>query len=87
MIATAKEGRRQFEEQMAREREQRHAQRQVTFGWDGDTAPGTSADAGADSRDDTRDDSRDDTRPDTAPDARHTPSVSPASQTSTPSKR
>jgi glutathione-regulated potassium-efflux system ancillary protein KefC len=41
MIATAKEGRRQFEEQMAREREQRHAQRHVTFGWDGETAPVT----------------------------------------------
>ncbi|VVE00562.1 glutathione-regulated potassium-efflux system protein KefC [Pandoraea fibrosis] len=39
MIATAKEGRRQFEEQMTREREQRRAQRQVTFGWDGETAP------------------------------------------------
>lgn len=39
MIATAKEGRRQFEEQMKREREQRHAQRQVTFGWDDDGAP------------------------------------------------
>lgn len=39
MIATAKEGRRQFEEQMARERATRRAQRQVTFGWDGDSAP------------------------------------------------
>ncbi|AKM29977.1 glutathione-regulated potassium-efflux system protein KefC [Pandoraea faecigallinarum] len=39
MIATAKEGRRQFEEQMARERAMRHAQRQVTFGWDGERAP------------------------------------------------
>ncbi len=39
MIATAKEGRRQFEEQMARERATRRAQRQVTFGWDGDRAP------------------------------------------------
>ncbi|WP_322880819.1 glutathione-regulated potassium-efflux system protein KefC [Pandoraea sputorum] len=41
MIATAKEGRRQFEEQMARERATRRAQRQVTFGWDGDSAPET----------------------------------------------
>ncbi|SUA91852.1 K(+)/H(+) antiporter [Pandoraea pulmonicola] len=41
MIATAKEGRRQFEEQMTREREQRRAQRQVTFGWDDDTVPDT----------------------------------------------
>ncbi|VVD68180.1 glutathione-regulated potassium-efflux system protein KefC [Pandoraea capi] len=39
MIATAKEGRRQFEEQMARERATRRAQHQVTFGWDGDRAP------------------------------------------------
>lgn len=39
MIAKSKEGRRQFEEQMTREREQRKAQRQVTFGWDGDKAP------------------------------------------------
>lgn len=39
MIATAKEGRRQFEEQMARERATRRAQRQVTFGWDGERAP------------------------------------------------
>ncbi|EON14336.1 glutathione-regulated potassium-efflux system protein KefC [Pandoraea sp. SD6-2] len=40
MIAAAKEGRRQFEEQMMREREQRHAQHQVTFGWDGESVPG-----------------------------------------------
>lgn len=39
MIAAAKEGRRQFEEQMAREREQRRAQRHVTFGWDGERSP------------------------------------------------
>ncbi|VVD99202.1 glutathione-regulated potassium-efflux system protein KefC [Pandoraea anhela] len=43
MIATAKEGRRQFEEQMARERATRRAQRQVTFGWDGDRAPDSPA--------------------------------------------
>ncbi|MDM8358909.1 glutathione-regulated potassium-efflux system protein KefC [Pandoraea communis] len=40
MIAAAKEGRRQFEEQMMREREQRRAQHQVTFGWDGESVPG-----------------------------------------------
>lgn len=37
LIAKSKEGRAQFEEQMAREREQRRAQHQVTFGWDGET--------------------------------------------------
>lgn len=52
MVATAKEGRRQFEEQMARERAQRHAQRQVTFGWDSERVPDmapapTSTDASA----------------------------------------